>query len=593
MKNFTLSAKVGLLAIGLSTTTMASAETFTAVASGAWSSAATWQGGNAPTSSLGVLDQVIIESGVTVTLDNTIIVDGVLSYIDVQGTLTTSADGALIINSGSLVGDGLVMLDDIVLGTQAAITYTGQLTVNTMTTTATNIQLAAEVMVNESLTLSEGAFNVISQGMYDMQENATIIVQGGLLALNGGSIGLANAYNVIYQQGSSTAGFEVTGAGLNDVTIDVGVNNSVTMTSDWDIDGMFSLTSGTLILAGNDLTLNSGFSSTTDASISSTETSDITLNLSGNATGAFYFSATGNDVHDFNVNIGSGNELMLNSNLNVHGSLNFMSGSVNISTNQLAIETGAVIQGAGEESYVITATGGALGISLASAGSSFTAFPVGTDENYMPAAVQLNGGASSTIWIGADAGVYSEGTSGNNLADAQPVVNGTWFIESEVTSNVSANVQFMWNADVEVNGFNNDFAYVGHYTNSAWQAEGVVTQATEVNGMFMLQANSLTSFSPFAIMGESAVTSISETENEAVSVRVYPNPSTDFVTVAFANDLQNVVNMDIVDAYGKVVANYKLTGNNANIDVSSLPTGNYFIRLFNTELKMTKTLIKL
>src|ERR1700722_18282218 len=94
-----------LLVVTLSNS-FASGATYTAVASGNWSSSATW-GGTAPSFKLGAIDQVTIGAGLTVTMDSTIVVNGVLAQISLNGTLT-SAVNSLILTSGTISGSGAI-----------------------------------------------------------------------------------------------------------------------------------------------------------------------------------------------------------------------------------------------------------------------------------------------------------------------------------------------------------------------------------------------------------------------------------------------------------------------------------------------------
>ena len=143
------------------------AATYTAAASGAWNNAATW-GGTAPAYNIGSLDQVYIPSGITVTLDNTVIVDGLLTVLNVEGGLTSAGqNGNLIINSGTFSGGGTVSLTGVIFN-GGTVSFDGTVSCTTLTSSTTNLQLAAEITVHEMMTLSSGTFHVVSGGMFSV-----------------------------------------------------------------------------------------------------------------------------------------------------------------------------------------------------------------------------------------------------------------------------------------------------------------------------------------------------------------------------------------------------------------------------------------
>lgn len=80
MKNKISSSKIGFIIVValLGSNFARAAGTFTAAASGNWSSSATW-GGTPPPFTLAAGDQVTIGSGITVTMDSNVNVNGLLA----------------------------------------------------------------------------------------------------------------------------------------------------------------------------------------------------------------------------------------------------------------------------------------------------------------------------------------------------------------------------------------------------------------------------------------------------------------------------------------------------------------------------------
>lgn len=592
MKNFTSKIKNASMVFFMIMATVAvNAQTYTAVSSGNWSQSSTWDGGNAPSFNIGLLDNVVIPSGISVTLDNTVIVDGLLANLTVDGSLITTGSGALILTSGTIGGDGVLDLDNTIYN-GGTFSFTGDLMTNTMTVSS-SLATSAEIVIHEKFTLAGGIFSILTNGLFELHQDGMIVINSGTMTLNGGGMSLMNAYDVMYSQGSSSSGFEMNGPGLRDLTIDVGQGNAVTFNSDVDVDGTLLLETGNMILNNNDLTVNGNLSSNGTGAIQSSQNSDITFNTSGGSNGTLRFSATGNSVDDFTINVGDGQWISLASNLNIHGTLMFNSGGLNAGNHNVVIQQSGSVSGADSSSYVMTDNGGVLSMYVSSGGSAYTVFHVGTSTNYMPTGLQLTGGSSSArMEVGVDDGVMSAGSSGNNWATDSAVVNSTWFIKPETgASNVETNIRFMWKESMEVNGFNRNHAYVAHYGSGSWNMVGSATAATQMDGMWTLVANNISDFSPFAIFDQEPM-SISESDAQ-IAFDVYPNPTTERINIDFASDITGIINMEIVDAQGRVMNNYKLTGNETSISVDHLPTGNYFVRLFTNEFMTVKKIVKL
>jgi hypothetical protein len=74
-------------------------------------------------------------------------------------------------------------------------------------------------------------------------------------------------------------------------------------------------------------------------------------------------------------------------------------------------------------------------------------------------------------------------------------------------------------------------------------------------------------------------------ENEAANICVYPNPTTDFVTVE-AEDLQSVT---LYDINGKTLSSMAAKGNSVRLDVSDLKAGVYII---SAKTRSTSSFVK-
>src|SRR5690242_2420513 len=116
--------RIALLLCGALFSFYAQAATFTAAVSGNWSDPA-MRGGTALTGTL-TLDNVVIPSGITVTIDMDIEFNGLLNSFNVEGKLVGSYD--LWIQQGQLTGDGELDIDKLVfVSLLAGSTFTGDM----------------------------------------------------------------------------------------------------------------------------------------------------------------------------------------------------------------------------------------------------------------------------------------------------------------------------------------------------------------------------------------------------------------------------------------------------------------------------------
>lgn len=647
----------------------AQAFTYTAVASGNFSSYATW--GITPPTGIITADQVIIPAGITVTLDNNVTFSG-LSELSVNGTLTSSTNAtAIIMTAGSLTGSGSIIVDSMATSLVSGITYTGTLAVDHLTTFGTTFGSNASVTVNNTLDVMAGLLNIMD-GSVTLANNSTIIIDGGTIAVGGtGSIGLSNNYNVVYEGSSVVSGLELSGTGLQDLTLNL-TSGTVTLTSDVTLDGTLSLTSGNLVLNNNDLTFgtNADIAATGTGSINSSAGSDITINATGgltgdlmfgtgnsnvnnltinlgtssanvdlgsdvtvngtltlttgtltlnnndlsfaangnfaatgtgtivsttgsdisitsnnNFTGGIRFSTTGNTVNNLTINLGSNSSYAsLSSDLKVNGALTLTAGKLNVGTYNLIINAAGSVSGGSANSYVITSNGGRLTMNLAANGSH--TYHVGTMVHYAPAMIAANtGSVTSDLSVMADDSVYAAGTTGYNLANYNSIVNNTWFVTSTVSTGLDLNMQLMWSAAMEMNGFDRTQAYISHYTSGNWDVAATAS-ATTSGSLYVINRNNITSLSPFTVADANSALAVNEVA--AVSdVSVYPNPATDVVNFT---STKTVTNIAIYDVTGRKVTSMIPNGN--SFSVSDLTPGYYSVQLIGKDFATVQSFIK-
>lgn len=802
----------------------AQAETFTATASGNWTSTATW-GASAPGGTISAGDIVIIPSGITVNLDTDVEVDAALSTITVNGQLAGTSN--LTITDGNLLGTGTINIDDLTVGSSGLVGFTGDISATNIFTSSSTLLLSGSFSVDNVFQLSSGAISLESGGSLDLASNATVIISGGFFNLNGGVV-TGGSYNVTYDGSSVVGGAELSGSGLNNVMIDLNSSSTtVSLGSDVEINGTLNLNQGELDLDGNSLTLNGDLMTTANASFAGSSSSDLTINGSGDVTGALMFSAgsemlndfevnltssgnvdlgsdlevtgdltltngtltvgdnmltisgdisasgngelmvdgtsdimvnsssdvsgmlsfsgssttmgdltidisnggnvdlgsdvdvsgtltltngtltvgtntltitgdvaatgsgslavndnssieimttgsitgalsfdgsantvndltidvgssgnvdlegdlevsgmltlsngtltvgdnmltlsgdldgsgsgmlsvdgnssimiatssdvsgalmfdaSGNAVGDLTINISDGGDVDLGTDLTVEGTLTLTNGTITIADNDLAIGGSGSISGGSTDSYVVTNGEGNLMMEVTAGGAGMS-FPVGTETNFAPAIVtQGSAGASGEFMVHVAQGVLADGNSGVNAADFHSVVNATWFVESALSADIDATLEVWWSADMEVNGFNSDSAYISHYVNGEWDTDAAATATVTGNGMLSISRDNINSLSPFSVADKDAALAVEEADIAGM-LEFYPNPVFNQLNFRLPDNADaELSTVEVYNLQGQIINTVNLA-ETQTLDVSSYNEGIYFIRVANS-----------
>jgi len=87
--------------------------------------------------------------------------------------------------------------------------------------------------------------------------------------------------------------------------------------------------------------------------------------------------------------------------------------------------------------------------------------------------------------------------------------------------------------------------------------------------------------------------SINDPERTQVNnVIVYPNPTKDELYIKRNNNFSDVLTIDIFDISGKTVFKNKISKEESKINIHSLPTGLYFLKVSSKENSNTIKIIK-
>jgi len=387
-------AKIGLILVGalLGNSFVRAAGTYTAVASGNWSSSITW-GGTPPPFTLTAGDQVNVATGITVNMDSTVTVNGLLAQINVTGTLTSASSTFLNVTTGTLTGSGVINVGNVVLNAGSTFSFTGNLTAQTMSNAIVSLTSTANITVNQALSLMS-ILTVQTGGTLSMAANSVVTIAGGQLDLSGGTLNLSSTYDVDYTSASTTTGMELSGSGLRNVIINVGAGNSVALGGNLTTNDSLRFVSGTLVLNGNALTINGKVGGTT--SITGDASADIAVTTAGGIAVPLSFTSGGQMLNDLTVNIGSGSSLFLGSDLSVEGALALTGGS-DLSIHGISLTLDGTLSGSGmldvnSASAIIINTAGSITAPIVLSGTSIGNFTV-------------NVGSGNTVTLGSSLAV--------------------------------------------------------------------------------------------------------------------------------------------------------------------------------------------
>jgi hypothetical protein len=523
----------------------------------------------------------------------------------IGGTLTVS--GTLKLNSGVLnfSNTDLSIAGNISGAGALSGTNTSNLAINTLVASSSALNFVSGGQSVRNLNISVSATNAPTL-VSDLTVYGTLTLSGvSTLNLNGKALVLGAASNLTGSGAivsnttsdltiNSTVGIPsllIVGT-VGNFTVNTGSSN-VNLASSLTTNGMLTLQSGVLKLNGYNFTINGNVAASGTGTIFSTSTSNVALTSSSSPAGSLRFASTANTVGSLTVSIGNNGTASLSTDLQVRDTLRFTSGKLSINGNALIINSVGAITGSDTGSYVITGTSGYLEQRATAGGSGAVNFPVGTPSHYAPANIHLNTGSTSgQVQVGVVADVMAKGVSGFDFSSTQPVVDATWHVNSTIASNLNLNLEVMWSAAMEVNGFNRTAAYISHYTNSNWDVSATSGSSLGTNGMYSIQKTAITSLSPFAVFNQNTATAIDELSNN-IQFNIFPNPTNDKITIQNSFVNSEAMNVDIYNTFGQKVGSYKLMDAISTISVKELENGNYFIKFYNNKMSSTKRFIKM
>lgn len=436
----------------------------------------------------------------------------------------------------------------------------------------TTLNLTSNLNIHGDLMLEKGEIKIMNGSSLTMEDNANVIVNKGSLATDNGIFNGTNDYNVQYVGTASETGIEMSGAGLNDVTLDLDEEEgTVTMSGNYTIHGDLHLLTGTLDLNEKDLTLNGGFHADGTGWMSSDANSNLTINGNASWTDTLFFVEGENLLDQLTLNVTGNHHILLGSDLKVND-LILTKGSVLIYDNTLIVASGGTITGADKDNYVMIDGNGELKMEM-TAGGAFKTFPVGTMENYSPAMIQYNAGVTASFMVNVKEGVYAVGTYGANLSQTESVVDRTWKVSSSAGATSDIDMKVQWFGTEEKNGFDRTDARLAGFYNEHWDMSTMGSATTTSSGMYEMSRDGVSKMGLFALTdGQSA---LKVPENAALIAGVYPNPAEEILNIA----LDGAAQVELIDALGKTVSAIDAKESGViSMDLVALPAGMYYVK---------------
>ncbi len=388
--NLLNSTKIGMVLLaGTLCSSLASGAAYIAAKSGNWSDPVTW-GGVAPKFILTPLDQVTIGTGIIITMDSTIVLNGAAGgTVALTGTMT-SATNSIIVMAGTFSGSGTIIANKVIMMAGSIFSFSGTLTANTVSNAIVALSTPAVMMINDTLTNS-GTLTVMTGGSLTMGTGSVINVKGGAIMTSGGTLGLTSKYNVNYISPSITSGLELSGTGLNSMTVNVLAGNSVTLASSIILNDSLKMVSGALILSAHKLTVNGVVTGT--GTITGDAKADLVINTPGTLSSNIAFTSASRLLNGLTLNVGSGKTATLStdlavdstltltggSNLNMNGAMLTLNGGF-VGTGSLMVnsKSGLVINGSASILPTISLVGASIGNFVLNVGNANTV-TMGTD----------------------------------------------------------------------------------------------------------------------------------------------------------------------------------------------------------------------
>jgi len=340
MKTYLL--KLGFILLVTLSVSIHQLRAFTAVTSGAWSSAATW-GGVAPGSTVSNQD-IIIPSGITVNLDMDVTFTGLINNFTVDGTLNSTTNNQLIMDIGAFSGNGNVDIQRLQFNLLATSGFTGTLTLNELINNGALLTFTSTATVSDTLNLKSGSITLSTGSNLAVQANSTVRRDAGSIIIGGGIFNSASNYHVLYVGTSKTSGIEVNSLTIQNVYLQMNDNTqTVTLGSDLIVNGTLQMNMGTLDISSSELHINGNLNVVSGSMFTSGASSILRIQSSSAINSGLSFTG-GSSMDEFTIDhTGTGNIKLMTS-LNIAGELQLNDGTLSLeSGSNITMNAGSMV----------------------------------------------------------------------------------------------------------------------------------------------------------------------------------------------------------------------------------------------------------
>ncbi len=379
----------------------------------------------------------------------------------------------------------------------------GNLTLKHIGSTNNLLTLGSALAINGSLTLTNGVLSV----------GANTLSLNGSINRTSGFVDASNAAATIVFGGSSSQNIPASTFSGNIANLTLNNVSGLSTSQNLTILSGLSLTSGTLTVGANTLTLNGSINQTTGNIDASNATS--TVVFGGSSAQSIPVSTFTGNINNLTLNNSAG--LSISQNLSVVGALTLTSGTLTLGTNHLTLGENATTSGTFSSTNMIIATGlGELRKRFAQGSgdiASFT-FPVGnigSVDEYTPIVLDFeSGNFGANAYVSVRVQDSKQATLNSSVTN---YLNRNWIVEPNDITGFSYKIQLHYvDADFITDGSmaEGDLKPIKISSGQWYQpTDGSFTNAVSQGsaGIFAssnyLEWNGLTTFSEFGGAGGS------------------------------------------------------------------------------------------
>ena len=380
----------------------------------------------------------------------------------------------------------------------------GNLTLKHIGSTNNLLTLGSALAINGSLTLTNGVLSV----------GANTLSLNGSINRTSGFVDASNAAATIVFGGSSSQNIPASTFSGNIANLTLNNVSGLSTSQNLTILSGLSLTSGTLTVGANTLTLNGSINQTTGNIDASNATS--TVVFGGSSAQSIPVSTFTGNINNLTLNNSAG--LSISQNLSVVGALTLTSGTLTLGTNHLTLGENATTSGTFSSTNMIIATGlGELRKRIAQGSgdiASFT-FPVGNIggvAEYTPIVLDFeSGNFGANAYVSVRVQDSKQATLNSSVTN---YLNRNWIVEPNDITGFSYKIQLHYvDADFITDGSmaEGDLLPIKISSGQWYQpTDGSFTNAVSQGsaGIFAssnyLEWNGLTTFSEFGGAGGSS-----------------------------------------------------------------------------------------